>query len=127
MSPASSLRTGTGLRPQRSQTMDIGNVILDADTEHKIYFLLTSYVEALRYCHQLELMPDRVAHLPLGDLDDVRARFAALAVALADASGPLDRRTRAALTDAACVYGAALHRLSALQIEVSKAPALAAA
>ena len=107
--------------------MNLGNVILDADSEHEIYFLLTSYVEALRYCRQLHCLPGAVARLPLAGLDDVRMRFSALAVSLADASRPLDQRARAALTEAACVFGAALHRLSALEITESKAPAFAAA
>jgi hypothetical protein len=107
--------------------MNLGNVILDADSEHEIYFLLTSYVEALRYCRQLDCVPDRVTDLPLAGLDDVRVRFSALAVSLADTSHPLDNRTRVALTEAACVFGAALHRLSALDMEESGAPELAAA
>ena len=107
--------------------MNLGNVILDADSEHEIYFLLTSYVEALRYCRQLDCMPGPVARLPLAGLDDVRVRFSQLAVALADLSHPLDQRARVALTEAACVFGAALHRLSALEMEESGAPELAAA
>lgn len=107
--------------------MNLGNVILDAASEHEIYFLLTSYVEALRYCRQLDCLPAPVARLPLAGLDDVRVRFSALAVSLADASRPLDQRTRVALSEAACVLGAALHRLSALEIEAAETPALAAA
>jgi hypothetical protein len=107
--------------------MNLGNVILDADSEHKIYFLLTSYVEAVRYCGQLDCLPDGVARLPFAGLDDVRERFSQLAVALADTSLPLDRRTRVSLTEAACVFGAALHRLSALAMEESAAIELAAA
>ena len=107
--------------------MNLGNVILDADSAHEIYFLLTSYVEAVRYCGQLDCMPRAVPRLPLAGLDDVRVRFSALAVALADTSRPLDQRTRVALTEAACVFGAALHRLSALEMADKRAPALAAA
>jgi hypothetical protein len=107
--------------------MNLGNVILDVDSEHEIYFLLTSYVEALRYCGQLDRMPAPVARLPLAGLDDVRVRFSQLAVSLADTTHPLDQRTRVALTEAACVFGAALHRLRALEIEGDRAPALAAA
>jgi len=107
--------------------MNLGNVILDAHSEHEIYFLLTSYVEAVRYCGQLDCMPNGVARLPLAGLDDVRVRFAELAVSLADTSHPLEQRARVALTDAACVFGAALHRLSALAMDESEAPVLAAA
>lgn len=107
--------------------MNLGNVILDAGNEHEIYFLLTSYVEAMRYCRQPDCMLDCVARLPLAGLDDVRVRFSQLVVSLADMARPLDPRTRAALTEAACIFGAALHRLSALKMEESKAPELAAA
>jgi len=107
--------------------MNLGNVILDVDSEHEIYFLLTSYVEAVRYGGLLDCMPDCVARLPLAGLDDVRVRFSQLAVSLADTSHPLEQRTRVALTEAACVFGAALHRLSALAMDGSEAPELAAA
>lgn len=107
--------------------MNLGNAMLDAGSEHEIYFLLTSYVEAVRYCRQLDCMPDGVTGLPLAGLDDVRVRYSALAVSLADTSHPLDDRTRVALTEAARIFGAALHRLSALEMEVGEAPALAAA
>ena len=107
--------------------MDICNVILDSSNEHEIYFLLTSYIQTLRYRRRLDPLPRRVMTLPLNDLDDVRVRFIALAVPLADTSFPLDVRTRPALQEAARVFGAALHRLSALKMEESAALPLATA
>ena len=107
--------------------MTLGNVILDSSNEHEVYFLLTSYIQTLRSRRRLDPLPRRVLTLPLDDLDDVRTRFVALAVPLADTSFPLDRRTREALREAAGVFGAALHRLSEFKVEESAALPLAAA
>lgn len=46
--------------------MMLVDVIHQADTEHEINFLLTAYVESLRWGDQISLLSERITTLPLG-------------------------------------------------------------
>src|SRR5690349_3796884 len=59
----------------RSHAMSILEVICEADSEHEIYFLLTAYAEAVRYCDKLGPLPERITHLPFTGIDDLNERL----------------------------------------------------
>ena len=93
--------------------MMIIDVILDANTEHEIFFLLTAYVESLRYCDKLGTLPQDLTRLPLSGVGDVQGKFVELRAEIgkpAAAGG----RTHAILREAADVFGAAVDRLDRL-------------
>ena len=95
----------------------IADVIRNASTEHEIYFLLTTYVEAVRSCDQVHGMPEHITRLPLAGIDDVRSRFRKLVSELDTASKRLDHKACETIRDALHVFAAALHRLSSLNAE----------
>ncbi len=45
--------------------MTINDVMRQATKEHEIYFLLTAYVESLRFGDELSLLPTNLTMLPL--------------------------------------------------------------
>ena len=92
--------------------MIITDAILRANSKHAIYFLLTSYIEAVGYDVGKQL-PEHVAKLPLAGLKDLTARYSVIVAKLeepiATGSG-----TAAALKEAAEVFRSALLRLCTL-------------
>src|SRR3954463_16679058 len=68
------------------------DVIRTAESDHEIYFLLTSYAEAVRYGRPVEPLPEPITRLPLRGPDDVRERFDQLVHELDAASKRLDDR-----------------------------------
>ena len=90
------------------------DVIRTAESDHEIYFLLTSYAEAVRYECPVEPLPDPITRLPLRGPDDVRERFDQLVPELDAASKRLDDRAVALIKQALYAYGTALGRLKAL-------------
>ena len=62
--------------------MLITNALRDATSEHEIYFLLTAYVEAVRYCDKLNMLPPAMKDLPVSGAVDVVARMEALRAGL---------------------------------------------
>lgn len=97
--------------------MMIADVIRNAATEHEIYFLLTAYVEAVRFCDTLNGLPERMTSLPLAGIDDVRSRFNKLVAELDAASKRLDHKACETIREALHIFGAALHRLGSLNAE----------
>src|SRR5262245_39747885 len=67
-------------RPQRSRVLQITDVISKADSEIEIFFLLTGYVEAVRYCDLLNCLPDSIKALPFNGPVDIRLRLDRLGV-----------------------------------------------
>jgi hypothetical protein len=98
--------------------MLITDAIRDAATEHEIYFLLTAYVEAVRYCDKLDTLPPAMKDLPVGGVNDVVARMEALRAGL----GATPREERAVLREALEIFGAALVRLGALASSPGELP-----
>lgn len=86
------------------------DVIREARNEHEIYFLLTSYVEAVRFGDQLNVVPEKVKDLPL-NASRVRQQYQTL-LELSN-QGKRDS-TSAVLDEALPIFGAALQRLEAL-------------
>ena len=97
--------------------MMIADVLRNATTEHEIYFLLTAYVEAVRFCDKLNDVPEHMASLPLAGIDDVRSRFKKLVPELDAASKRLDHKACETIREALHIFGAALHRLGSLNAD----------
>ena len=101
--------------------MMITDVIREAGTEHEIYFLLTSYVESVRYCDKLGGLPVHMRELPLSGRDDIRARVERLRDAELGLPAATQGRGHAVVAEAIDVFVAALGRLEALEHDVRKA------
>jgi len=99
----------------------IADVIRSAATEHEIYFLLTAYVEAVRFCDKLNDVPEHMASLPLAGIDDVKSRFNKLVAELDAASKRLDHKACETIREALHIFGAALHRLASLNADKHRA------
>jgi hypothetical protein len=97
--------------------MMIADVIRNATTEHEIYFLLTAYLEAVRFCDKLNDVPEHMASLPLAGIDDVRIRFNNLVAELDAASKRLDHKACETIREALHIFGAARHRLGSLNAD----------
>ncbi len=97
------------------------DVIRTAENEHEIYFLLTSYAQAIRYGPPVAPLPDAIARVPVRGLPDVRERFEQLVPELDAASKRLDDRAVALIKQALQTYGTALSRLQSLENERLKA------
>ena len=95
--------------------MLIVDVIREAANEHEIYFLLTSYVEAVRYCDKLTILPDPMRELPFVGMEDVRARIEALRDELGRPSREAGRRDHDIVREAMAIFTVALDRLVSLK------------
>ena len=98
--------------------MDITQVIRDAESDYVVFFLLISYIEALRFCNRL---PARLTSLPITGIDDVSTRYQGLVVELDSASRKLDDKACVLIKKALHVFGTALHRLALLHAATDKA------
>ena len=92
----------------------ITDVIREAESEHQIYFLLTAYLEAVRYSDRLNLLPDAIKRLPLGGMTDVKERFEQLFIELDSESKGLNHRACAVLKEALHIFSTATNRLDAM-------------
>ena len=98
--------------------MTINDVIREAKSEHEVYFLLTAYVEAVRYVDRMSSLPASVRDLPLNGVDDVKARFDGLRAELGQRpNGKPDTRSLAIVRESADILGDALARLQWLEQE----------
>src|SRR3954468_9399916 len=103
------------------------DVIRTAENEHEIFFLLTSYAEAVNYDRPIQPLPEAITRLPLRGVADVWERFDQLVPELDAASKRLDDRAVALIKQALHTYGTALGRLQTLDKEKSNAAAEAEA
>jgi hypothetical protein len=101
----------------------IHDVIREATSEHEVYFLLTAYVEAVRYGDMLNYLPGQVRELPLNGFDDVRTRVDGLRAELMRSSGD---RSQVIVRETTDLFCEALNRLQSLQWEQRRAAAMAA-
>ena len=95
--------------------MPITDAIQELHTEHEIFFLLTAYVETLRFCDKLGLLPWQMRDLPLAGLDDVEARIEGLRLQLREMVSNADRRASLIIEETIQVFDTALRRLAFLQ------------
>ena len=100
--------------------MTINDVIREARSEHEVYFLLTAYVEAVRYVDRMSFLPASVRELPLNGVDDVKARYDGLRAELGQLSHGDDSRSLAIVKESADILGDALARLQWLEQEKRK-------
>jgi hypothetical protein len=91
--------------------MIITDVIRSASTAPEIQFLLTSYVEAARYCDPLGRLPAELRDLPIGGTADLAARIARLKTAFGVPFEELREQDRAIVREALDIYSCALIRL----------------
>lgn len=92
----------------------VADIIRNANTEHEIYFLLASYIEAVRFCDKLHCMSERITRLPLNGVADVRERFEQLIIELDAASRRLDDKSCTVIREGMHILGSALNRLGVL-------------
>jgi hypothetical protein len=90
------------------------DIIRSANTEHEIYFLLTSYIESVRCCDKPHCLTEHIVRLPLNGMADVRGRFEQLMIELDAASKRLDDDSCTVIREAVHILGSALNRLSVL-------------
>lgn len=94
--------------------MMIGDAIAKASSEYEIYFLLTSYIEAARYCSRLNKLPEHFLHLPMTGMADVRMRLDGLSLEFDRLSQCADHEQRVRIGEAVEIFAAALSRLRRL-------------
>jgi hypothetical protein len=99
----------------RSKAMPILDVICEADSEHEIYFLLTAYAEAVRYCDKLGTLPERITGLPFTGIDDLKQRLEEMRASFADTV----ERNHEVAREAIEIFCAAIERLDTLISEKS--------
>jgi hypothetical protein len=99
---------------QRRRLMMIADIIRKAETQNDIYFLLTSYLEALQFSGMPSGVSQDIADLPLRGKMDVKTRFSKLVIELDNASRRLDDQACVAIREALHIFGAALTRLRAI-------------
>lgn len=95
--------------------MLIIDVIREANDEHEIYFLLTSYVEAVRYCDKLNNLPDPMRELPFIGMEDVQARVEVLGSELGKPSREAEGCDHDVVREAMAIFAVALDRLVSLK------------
>jgi hypothetical protein len=99
------------------------DTIRSANTEHEIYYLLTSYIETVRFSdHSRNCIPEPITRLPLNGIGDVRGRFEQLLVELDKASKSLDDQSCATIKEGVHALGVALSRLTVLDERYGRPP-----
>lgn len=99
--------------------MLITDVIREAADEHQVHFLVNAYLEAVRYCDPLCLMPGAIRELPLQGIEDAAAR-ARVVGALLESQGLAGDQARTVATEALGILTAAQHRLELLRADRSR-------
>jgi hypothetical protein len=93
----------------------IRDAIERAGNDQEIFFLLTAYVETVRYGDQLNLLPWQVRDLPLAGSDDLKARIYGLQVRRTVSD--VDHDIRLVVEETIDVFRTALRRLTVLQAD----------
>lgn len=94
--------------------MMLKDVILESESEHEIYFLLTAYLEALHHCDKPDALPQYLKDMPLSSVDDVRARFEQTSSELIEPSELSENWRHAIVQEAADILEVAFNRLQCL-------------
>jgi hypothetical protein len=101
--------------------MTITDAIRESTSEHEIYFLLTCYVEAVRYCDKLSTFPEPMRELPFLGMDDLKDRVEALTPRLDAEAEVSENRDLVIVREAIEIFSTAWGRLLALEEEGSRA------
>jgi hypothetical protein len=99
----------------RRRHMTMIDLIRNADSEAKIYALLTSYVDALRQSENGKRVSQSLLELPICDAADLQARSALLFSELDFASRRLDNEVRFVYKEALAILATALHCIHLLK------------
>lgn len=97
--------------------MTIRRVILEAGAAEPICFLLTAYIEATRFYVGQNDGFERLMHLPLGGMDDIRARLDELKLLVCDPLPNENGIYNDILDEAIGIFSAAFNRLQFLAWE----------
>jgi len=97
--------------------MTIRRVILESDAAEPVCFLLTAYIEATRFYVRQNDGFERLLHLPLGGMDDIRARLAELKRLACDPLPDENGIYGDMLDEAIGIFSAAFNRLQFLAWE----------
>lgn len=100
----------------------ITDIIYEAESEHEIYFLLTAYLEAIRFSDKLNLLSDPIEMFPINSMDNVRRRFKEFIVELDRASKGLNHNACLVIKEAMLIFNIALNRLESLAGRTSLSP-----
>ena len=103
------------------------DIIRSAKTEQEIYFLVTSYIESVRYGDKLHCMSEHITRLPLNGVADIRERFEHLMMELDAASKRLDDNSCTVIREGVHILGSALDRLGVIELQQSRPQARATA
>ena len=95
--------------------MTIIDLIRDADSEDKIYALLTAYIDALRHSGKGEHVAQQLLALPINGAADLHARLTILFLELDIASKRLDNDMLVVYKEALAIVASALHRIQLLK------------
>jgi hypothetical protein len=87
------------------------DVVREARSEQEVYFLLNSYIEAVRFGDPLNLVPEVAKKLPLSDQDYVREQYERL---MQLDKAPSNDNAGAVIKEALPIFSAALERLESL-------------
>ena len=98
--------------------MLITEVIREAADEKQVHFLVNAYIEAVRHCDPLCLMPGAVRELPLRGVEDAAARAREVG-ALLDFHKLSNDQARVVAREALGILTAAQQRLESLSTERS--------
>jgi hypothetical protein len=93
----------------------ITDVMRNSNSEREVFFLLSTYIDAVRFGDRFQLLPESVTTLPLNQSDEVRARLGRLLHELDAASRNLDDHYCEVLREAVHVFGTALELLIKLE------------
>ena len=93
----------------------ITDAIHNANTEHEVLLLLTTYIESARISGRFHFLAEKVTPLPLNGLHGVRTHFANLLVELDSASRNFDNYTCEVLHEAVHIYGAGMEQMVKLE------------
>jgi len=95
--------------------MMIADVISEAATEHEVYFLLTSYVEAVRHADLDQVLPHPLRGMPIRGVPDIESRLHWLTVELGRAAPATGAVNGELLREALSLFAAALSSLNRIQ------------
>jgi hypothetical protein len=102
--------------------MLITRVIGEAADEHQVHFLVNAYLEAVRYCDPMGLMPAAIRELPFGGIEDAAARVRTIGFML-ETKELANDQARVVAKEALGILIAARRRLESLRADsVSRMP-----
>ena len=94
--------------------MLITRKIREATDERQVHFLVNAYLEAVRYCDPLNLMPGAIRDLPFRSIEDAAARIQTIS-AMLEAGQFQSGQAQVVAAEALGILAAALRRLEVLR------------